>query len=141
MNLLYPKAKATLLRGGIALLTDTIRAQLIDTGAYAYSAAHQFLSSVPGAARIGNPATLAGKTVTNSGTAAVFDADDALFTSVPAGTGTGAASEAILIYRDTGDPATSDLIELIDTATGLPVTTNGGNVTVTWDATGIVRLD
>jgi hypothetical protein len=140
-NAIYPKAKAALMKGGLNLLTDTIKAQLIDTGAYTYAAAHEFLSSVPAGARIGNAATLSGKTVTNSGSAAVFDADDSLFTSVPAGTGTGTQSEAILIYRDTGDAATSNLIELIDTATGLPVTTNGGNVTMEWNANGIIRLD
>ena len=46
---------------------------------------------------------------------------------------TGDPSEALLIYKDTGTEATSPLIAYIDTATGLPVTPNGGNITVTWD--------
>jgi hypothetical protein len=46
---------------------------------------------------------------------------------------TGDQSEALVIYKDTGSAATSPLIAYIDTATGLPVTPNGADVTVTWD--------
>lgn len=45
-----------------------------------------------------------------------------------------------MIYRDTGDPATSDLIAYIDAATGLPFTPDGGNQNVTWPAGGIFAL-
>ena len=139
-NALYPRTKPTLL-GAINLLTDTLRAQLVDIGAYGYAVGHQFLSSVPAAARIGTPGTLAGRTLTTVGTKAVFDADDTLLTAVPAGTGTAAQSEAIVIYRDTGDAATSDLIAFLDTGTGLPLVTNGGNAVITWDAAGIFTVD
>lgn len=136
-NKLYPKFKQALLGAGVNLVTGTIKAQLIDSSAYAYADAHQFLSSVPVGARYGTPATLVNKTVVNG----VFDADDALFTSVPAGaTGTTDKEEAIVLFRDTGDPTTSELILFIDTATGLPVTPNGGNIVVAWDAAGIFSL-
>ena len=136
-NKIYPKYKQALLSTGVNLLTGAIKAQLVDTSSYAYSDAHQFLSSIPVAARYGSAATLANKTVTDG----LFDADDALFTSVPAGAaGTTDKEEAIVVYRDTGDPATSELIYYIDTATGLPVTPNGGNVVVAWDAAGIFKL-
>ena len=46
---------------------------------------------------------------------------------------TGDPSEALVIYKDTGTESTSPLIMYIDTATGLPVTPNGGDITVTWD--------
>ena len=46
---------------------------------------------------------------------------------------TGASIEAIIIYSDTGTEATSPLIAYIDTATGLPITPNGGDIIVTWD--------
>jgi hypothetical protein len=43
--------------------------------------------------------------------------------------------ESIVIYDDTpATEATKNLIAFIDTATGLPLTPNGGNVTVQWDA-------
>ena len=50
------------------------------------------------------------------------------FTSV-----SGPSIEAIVIYKDTGSEATSPLIAYIDTATGLPITPNGGDIIVTWD--------
>ena len=60
--------------------------------------------------------------------AGVADAADTTFTSV-----SGDTVEAIVLYKDTGDAATSPLIAYIDTATGLPLTPNGGDVTITWD--------
>ncbi len=135
-NKLYPKYKQALLGAGVNLVGGTVKAQLIDTGAYTQSDADVFLSAVPAGARVGTAATLANKTALNG----VFDADDALFTSVPAGTGTGAQDEAIIIFRDSGDPTTSELIAYIDTAAGLPVTPNGGNVTIAWNASGIFSL-
>ena len=45
----------------------------------------------------------------------------------------GATINAIVIYKDTGTEATSPLIAYIDTATGLPITPNGGDIIVTWD--------
>jgi hypothetical protein len=135
-NKLYPKFKQALLGAGVNLLGGTVKAVLVDTGAYNYADAHQFLTSVPSAARVGTPATLANKTVVDG----VFDADDSMFSSVPTQTGTAAAEEAILIYRDSGTEATSELVAYLDTATGLPVTPNGGNIVVAWNAAGIFAL-
>jgi hypothetical protein len=143
-NKLYPKYKQALLGAGVNLVAGTVKAQLVDTGAYTYSDAHSFLSDIPSAARFGNAATLANKTVANGVVNGVdvvlFDADDALFTSVPAGTGTTDKEEAIVLFLDTGTPATSQLIYFIDTATGLPVTPNGGNIVVAWNTAGIFAL-
>jgi phage tail sheath gpL-like len=58
----------------------------------------------------------------------VADAADFSWTGV-----SGAQSEAIVVYKDTGSAATSNLIAFIDTATNLPVTPNGGDITVTLD--------
>ncbi len=122
-NALYPKAKETLLQGGINMNTATIKVALVDTGTYTYSSAHQFLSSVSGV--VGTAQTLGTKTFTNG----VFDAADVTFSAV-----TGASAEALVIYRDTGVAGTSDLIAFLDTGyTNLPVTPNGGDITVTWD--------
>lgn len=130
-NALYPKAKEGLL-GALNLVTGTVRAVLVDTGTYTYSATHQYLSSVPAGSRIGTAQTLATKTVLNG----TFDAADITFPSVPLGD----AAEAILIYVDTGTESTSPLVAFIDTATGLPVTPNGGSITVTWPSNGIFIL-
>ena len=122
-NAIYPKAKETLLQAGINMSSATIKVALVDTGTYTYSAAHQFLTSLTGV--VGTAQTLGTKTFTNG----VFDAADVTFSGV-----TGASAEALVIYRDTGSAATSDLIAYIDTGyTNLPVTPNGGDITITWD--------
>jgi hypothetical protein len=74
--------------------------------------------------RAATSGALTGKTVT----AGVADAVDVTFTAV-----SGATVEAIVLYADSGTEATSRLIAYIDTATGLPLTPNGGDVTVAWD--------
>jgi hypothetical protein len=122
-NALYPKYKEAALTAGVNLSTDTIKVALVDTGTYTYSAAHQYYSSVS-AAVVGTPQTLGSKTVTDG----VFDAADVTFPAV-----TGASSEALVIYKDTGSAASSPLIAYIDTATGLPVTPNGGDIIIAWD--------
>jgi ABC-type enterobactin transport system permease subunit len=122
---MYSKALQGFLGGDIDWDANDIRVILIDTGTYTANAAtDQFLSSVASGARIAVSGSLTNKTTTN-GTA---DADDVTFTAV-----TGASIEAILIYQHTGADATARLIGRIDTATGLPVTPNGGDITVQWD--------
>lgn len=123
-SVVYKSAKQKFLSGTLDLTSLTLKAVLIDTADYTFSAAHDFLDDVPSGARVGTPQTLASKTVTDG----VFDAADITFTSV-----TGDQCEAIIIYEDSGSEATSDLICYIDTATGLPVTPNGGNINVAWD--------
>lgn len=98
---------------------------LVDTGAYTpQTTTHEYLSDISSSARIAGPVTLTSKST--AGGAA--DAADVTFTSV-----TGASIEAIVIYKDTSSEATSPLIAYIDTATGLPITPNGGDIIVTWD--------
>lgn len=128
-NALYPKYKEALLAAGLNLSAgSTLKAVLVDTGAYTYSAAHEFYSSVTGT--IGTAVALANKTITGG----VLDADDLTFTAVPAGAGGASAAEALIIFNDTGTPATSRLVAYFDTATGLPVTPNGGDITIAWDS-------
>ena len=131
-SVIYPKAKESFLsqNPSIDMDTDTIKAALVDTGTYTFSSSHQYYSSVSGV--VGTPATLASKTVTNG----TFDAADVTYSAV-----TGASVEAIIIYKDTGSAATSPLIAYIDSASsGLPVTPNGGDITVAWNASGIFSL-
>lgn len=130
-NAIYPKAKEKFLDALIDMPTDTIKIALIDTGVYTYSSSDEFYSSAS-AAQVGTPVTLASKTITSG----VFDAADVTFTSV-----TGVSVEALIIYKDTGSAATSPLIMYIDVAaSGLPVTPNGNNIDVTFNASGIFAL-
>lgn len=131
-NAIYPKYKEALLNGSANtnMSSGTVKVALVDTGTYTYSAAHEFLTSLTG--RVGTDQTLGTKTFTNG----TFDAADSTFTSV-----TGASVEALVIYIDTGTAGTSRLVAFLDTGiTGLPVTPNGGNINVTWDAAGIFTL-
>jgi hypothetical protein len=123
-NALYPKAKEAFLNGTINMSANTITLALIDTGVYTYSTAHQYRSDVANSAVI-STATLTTKTITNG----VFDADDATFTSV-----TGANCEALILFADTGVQGTSRLVAYIDSATGLPILPNGGDITVAFSS-------
>ena len=123
-NALYSKAKEAFLNGSINMVANTITIALVDTGVYTYSATHQFRNEVSNSAVISST-SLANKTITNG----VFDADDATFSSV-----TGANCEALLIFQDTGIQTTSRLIAYIDSATGLPILPNGGDITVAFSS-------
>ena len=123
-NALYSKAKEAFLNGSINMVANTVSIALVDTCVYTYSATHQFRSEVSNSAVISST-TLANKTITNG----VFDADDATFSSV-----TGANCEALLIFQDTGIQGTSRLIAYIDSATGLPILPNGGDISVAFSS-------
>lgn len=125
-NAMYDTGRAAFGNAGINWLSDTIKAILIDTGAYTPNlATDAFLSIVPVGARIGPVLTLATKT----NVAGVLGAANLSFTGI-----TGAPTiEAVLLFKDTGVEGTSQLIALIDTATGLPVPAGASQVNVTWD--------
>ena len=128
-NALYDKFKEECLNRTATpdLASDDIRVVLIDLADYTFSAAHDFLDDVAAGSRVAvSAATLGSETVTGG----IFDAADEVWSSV-----TGDQSEAIIIYFHTGSDATAKLIAFIDTGvTGLPVTPNGGDITVTWDS-------
>lgn len=123
---LYDYGREGFLGGDIDWDGDDIRVILIDTAEYTVDLANdQHLDDVSGDARVAVSGALTGKSIT----AGVADASDVTLSSV-----TGAQSEAIVIYQHTGTESTSRLIAYIDSATGLPVTPNGGNITIQWDS-------
>ncbi len=136
-NAIYPLYKQSLLAGDANAdldnntTTDGVYVALIDTGTYTYSAAHQFYSNLSGI--VGTPQRITAPTVTNG----VLDGGDVTFPAV-----SGATAEALVIYRqNSGANTTWRLVAFIDTGvTGLPVTPNGGDITVTWNASGILAL-
>lgn len=123
-NTLYDKARQRFLQGEINWLTDTIKVLMIDKDAQAFVTSHEFLSDIATSARITTPVTLTGKATTGG----AADAADVTFSAV-----SGPSIEALILYKDTGTEATSPLLAWIDTATGLPITPNGGDIIVTWD--------
>ena len=132
-NAIYPIWKQELLQGSAnTALTGNIKAVLVDLADYTYSAAHDFLDDVPVAARVATSANLTTKTYANG----LFDADNATFTAV-----TGDQSEAVILYVDSGVASTSRLVAFFDTGvTGLPVTPNGGDINLNFNASGIFQL-
>lgn len=124
-SLLYDKAREKFMTGQFNLLTDTIKCVLIDVADYTVSAAHEFLSDIPAAARVATSAALTGKTATSG----IFNASSTVFTAA-----SGDQSEAVVFFKDTGSAATSSLILYVDSASsGLPVTPNGGDINLNFD--------
>jgi hypothetical protein len=131
-NALYPVWKEQLLQftANNNLSAGTVKVALVAAG-YTYSATDQFYSSVTASA-VGTPQTIGSKTFTNG----VFDGADVTYTAV-----TGSQAVSLVIYVDTGSAATSPLVAFLDTSiTNLPVTPNGGDITITWNASGIFAL-
>ena len=125
-NVLYAKGRQGFLDGSIDWDTDDIRAILIDTADYTVNlSTHDNLDDIPGAARVAVSGALAGKTVVDG----VADANDVTFSAV-----SGDECEALVLYKHTGTESTSRLIAYIDSASGLPVTPNGGDIEVEWAA-------
>jgi hypothetical protein len=126
-NTLYDFGRQGFLEAQFNWLTDTFKVILVDTGSYSPNfTTHRFLSDIPTSARIGTSSGVALTSKTTTGGAA--DAADITFSAV-----TGASIEALVIFKDTGTEGTSPLIAFIDTATGLPITPNGGDIICTWD--------
>lgn len=135
-NAIYPLYKGSLLAGdaNTALTgsgTTGLFCALVDTAVYTYSAAHQFYSDLSGI--VGTDQEIA--TVTT--TAGLIDGANVTYTAV-----SGATVEALVLYRkNAGANTTWRLVAYIDTSvTGLPVTPNGGDIGITWNASGIVQL-
>jgi hypothetical protein len=131
-NAVYPLYKQALIQGTAGTsLTGTLKAVLLDTADYTYSAAHDFYDDMSAGA-VGTPGTIGSKTFVNG----LLDGADVTFTAV-----TGDPCEAIGLFLDTGTPSTSRLVAYLDTGvTGLPVTPNGGDITITWNASGIIQF-
>jgi hypothetical protein len=136
-NALYPLYKQALLAGTANAdldndtTTDGPFAALVDTGTYTYSSAHDFYNDLSGI--VGTDQRITGPTVTNG----LFDGADVTYTAV-----SGATIEAIVIYRkNAGANTTWLLVAYIDSSvTGLPVTPNGGDILIQWNASGIFQL-
>lgn len=125
-NSLFDKGREAFLTGSINMSSVNVKLVLVDHGTDTPNVAtDDFLDDILAGARVATSGNFTSKTVTNG----VFDAADVTLTTV-----TGASAESIVIYNDTpATEATKHLIAFIDTATGLPVTPNGGDITIVWD--------
>lgn len=135
-NSVYPLALQDFMTKVIDLSGDNIKSMLVDS-TYSYSTAHQYVSDVTAGAIIQRGGTNLGtKTETNG----VFDAADFTHTAVA----TGHTVAGIIVYDDTpATDATKPLLAFIDhdaSANPISLPTNGGDITIQWNASGIFSI-
>lgn len=119
--------------GAVDWEADDLRLILIDSADDTIAVnTDQDLADILAAARVATVA-LASKTVTTATNTATCDAADTTFPTV-----SGDQAEQLVIYKHTGVESTSLLVVFFDTfGSGMPVTPNGGDITVQWNASGI----
>lgn len=148
--------KQKLMNGDFDLDANTVRVALIsDNTAYTFDPdAHEFVDDVLDSGTTAEEfagtgysrQTLSNPSVTQDDTddEGVFDADDVTFTSLD-----GDGIQGILVYKQVGGddttPGDDPIIAVLDddsagSLTDLPLTTNGGDVTISWDAEGILNI-
>lgn len=126
-NALFDKGREAFLGGDLDWDANSIKLVFVDHADDTPNVStDDFLDDIAGAARVSTSGALANKTKTNG----VADADDITVNTV-----TGDPFESVVGFNDSpGTEAAKNLIFYIDTATGLPMTPNGGNITVQWDS-------
>lgn len=125
-NALFAKGREAFLGGDLDWDAHDIRLVFVDhADDTPVPATDDFLDDITAPARVAVSGSFATKTKTDG----VADADDVTVSTV-----TGDQFESVVIYRHTGTDSTSNLIAFIDTATGLPGTPSGGDITVRWDS-------
>lgn len=125
-NALFDSGREGFLAGNLDWDADTIKDILVDHGTDTPApTTDDNLDDILAGARVATSGAFTSKTTTDG----VADAADVTHSAV-----SGATIESIVIYKDSGVESTSTLIAFIDTATGLPATPNGGDITVQWDS-------
>lgn len=125
-NALFAATRASFLKADCDL-DGTVKLSFIDhADDTPVAATDDFYDDILGAAIVATSGAFTTKTFT----AGVFDADDVTTSAV-----SGDPFESIVIWLDTaGASSTDPLVAFLDTATGLPTTPNGGDITVAWDS-------
>lgn len=137
-NFIPNSVKNNVWNSGLPDLTSvTVKAMFVDHADDTPTATDDFIDDILSAARVPAIASCPTLGTKTNGSVAVgtFDAADTTFTSL-----SGDQAESLILFEDSGSEATSDLLARWDTATGLPLTPSGGNVTVVWNASGILTI-
>lgn len=123
---MYSRGVAAIMGGDIDLTNNTISAVLLSTaGSYTPDlSADTFQTDIPEASQVAE-VILTGKTIDGR----TFRADDIVFPSVAAGVDL----VAVVLLKDTGAQASSNLLCYLDNAVEFPITPDGTNVTIVWD--------
>lgn len=140
-SLVYNSAKRDLINGTIDLDTHDIRVALVKS-TYTESAAHDFMDDV--VATEADATNYVRKALANEAVAvdagnnrAEFDADDVVWTSL--GGATNNTIKGAVVYKHVGGTDSANpLICFIDFPSD--ITTDGNNLTLTFNAEGILQL-
>ena len=133
-NALFSLTKGVILDGGINFGSATIKVDLLDTADDDPNVSTDDFYDDIAAGAAEETATLGSNTTSTTGT---FDSADPTFSAA-----SGDACEELLLWNDTGGASSTDhLVASYDTFTsGMPVTPNGGDITVTVNASGWFTL-
>jgi hypothetical protein len=137
-NAVYPIFKQALMKActNVSLNGSTTNGpwvSLVDTGTYTYATGHTFFNpSLSGI--IGTDQNIVSPTVVGR----KFDGCNVTYTAVTTPT----SIEALVIYRKSTSANTTWRLVLFENSsvTGLPVTPNGGDISISWNASGIFDL-
>lgn len=139
----YNRGKTEVANGDTDLLTSNLKVMLVAPG-YVFDPDADFVSDVvasevSGTGYTGGFGGAGRKALTNRAIVeddvndrAEFDADDLTWTALNVGDIGGA-----IVFREATSDADSPLIGFLDPA---DISTNGGDITIQWDAEGILRL-
>ncbi len=134
---MYGSVVQQLWSGGIDYLNDTIRVALVDNAYTPDQDNDAYFSEVIVNEASGTGYTAGGRALANksvSYTAATntlkLDADDIVWVN------TTLAARYAVVYKDTGTPATSNLIGYLDFS--VDKETNDGDFTVVWSTSGVI---
>ena len=130
-NSMYSKGREAFLEGDFDALSATIALSLVTTGYTPNLATDQYYNIISGGNIVAGPVTLTSVT----GSAGTLSAANTSFSSV-----SGSTASYLVLFQNTGTSSTSALIGLIDTASGLPVTPNGGTIVVAWASGQVFTL-
>lgn len=145
-NFVYNEAKNQLLRGGIDFTSADMRVLLVMTNTTADTeddantiGGFTTLDEYDGSGYSAGGSALTGETVVEDAgnNRAYFDANDLTFTALGAGT---RQCQAAILYKFITNTASSLPVGFIDTG-GFPFTGNGSNVTLQWNANGILQAN
>lgn len=124
-NALYNEGKRALLNKEVDYDTDTLTVALVKN-TYTFNQSHTNVTTHI-TSHVEATTTLAGVVVSAAG---VVSATNPVFTGVAAAV----AISAVVIYK-----GTTPLV-FVDTGTGFPFTTSGGDVEISWSGSGIFKL-
>ena len=131
-NALFDPGREGFLLGEIDWDTAVIKVALVR--GYTFTASHKFVSDVTTAG--GTLHVTSAAVGSKTGTSGIADGADVTFSAVTAN----ASAHSFLVFQSSAVTGGADvaataqrLIAWIDTGTNIPVTPNGGDITISWD--------